>query len=194
MQNESAASCFQSLVTVTDFGTDLLPEMSYRNRNKITLDWEDWRETGKHSFIWLFCLVWFGAFFCLFVCLVVGFFFTSLWLQINWWKHCNLQVNVLHGITFSEEHCTACLQRKLVLFWQSYERLEITHWAHIRGLLLSLSRNKKTPVLLCVHSWFCCMLKLQGPKNKLRLYSKRPWPEHFTQWELNPVAHFESSW
>lgn len=38
-----------------------------------------------------------------------------------------LQVNVLHRITFSEEHCTALLCGKSALFRQSYESLDIKH-------------------------------------------------------------------
>lgn len=56
----------------------------------------------------------------------------------HWWNHYSFQVNILHGITFSEEHSTAWLLRKLVLYWQSYEHLELlTEHTHNRAFVKS---------------------------------------------------------
>lgn len=156
-------------MTFTDFRTDLLPEISYRNRNKITLDytWSRRLKQGKPIFIW-----WLGWFFWVFFFWLV--LFPSLWLQINWWNHCNLQVNVLHEIISSEEHCIACLRRKLVLFWQSYEHLEITHWAHITGLLLSLTRNQKNQYCCVYTADFAVCWSCRAPRTGLDWTQKGP--------------------
>ena len=124
------------------------------------------------------------------------FFFllvVSLRLQISWWNHWNLQVNILHGITFSEEHCTARLRRKLVLFWQSYECLEITHWAHTTGLLLSLTGNLQNNITVCTQL-ISPHAEAADPKNRLRLAWERPYAFDLTRAESGfPVAHFECS-
>lgn len=43
---------------VTNFGTDLFPEMSYRNKNKITLDYEKSEGKERNLFLSFFFSLW----------------------------------------------------------------------------------------------------------------------------------------